>query len=89
MTYCPCVMLCYLTTCYSVESAWFQLLKVKCDELLSSFAFNFKLRRYNLERLQNEMMVEKDEKEKSFEKYIGEVPFFSKLGGGGASFNPC
>jgi hypothetical protein len=31
------------------ESAWFQLLKLKCDELLSSFAFNFNLRRYTWE----------------------------------------
>ena len=29
-----------------VESAWFQRLKLKCDELVSSFAFNFKLRPY-------------------------------------------
>ena len=34
------------TTCYSIESAWFQRLKLECDELLSSFAFNFNLRRY-------------------------------------------
>jgi len=30
-----------------VESApWFQRLKIKCDKLLSNFAFNFNLRRY-------------------------------------------
>ena len=38
---------CNLTTCYGIESACFQRLKAKCDELLSSFAFNFKLRRYS------------------------------------------
>ena len=27
MTYCPCVMLCDLTTCYFIESSWFQCLK--------------------------------------------------------------
>jgi hypothetical protein len=29
-----------------VESVWLQRLKLKCDELLSSSAFNVKLRRY-------------------------------------------
>ena len=32
----------------SVESAWFQRLKLKCDEVLSRFAFNLNLRRYRL-----------------------------------------
>ena len=42
-----CVLLCNLITCYYVvDSAWFQRLKLKCDELLSSFAFKFNLRRY-------------------------------------------
>jgi len=40
------VILCDLTTCYAIESAWFQRLKVKCDEPFSNFAFNFNLRRY-------------------------------------------
>ena len=31
-----------------VESAWFQRLKLKCNEVLSSFTFNIKLRRYVL-----------------------------------------
>ena len=31
------------------ESAWFQRLKLKCDELLSNFAFNFNMRCYILE----------------------------------------
>jgi len=39
-------MLCDLTTCYNIESAWFQRLILKCDELLSTFAFKFNLRRY-------------------------------------------
>jgi hypothetical protein len=42
------VLLCYLTTCYSIESAWFQRLKASCHEVLSNFAFKFNLRRYNL-----------------------------------------
>jgi len=46
MTHCPGVMLCDLTTCYSIKSAWCQRLELKCDEPLSSFAFNFNLRRY-------------------------------------------
>ena len=40
------MILCDLTTCYSIESACFQRLKLKCDELLSNFAFNFNMRRY-------------------------------------------
>ena len=43
------MILCHLITCYSIESAWFQRLKLKCDEPLSNFAFNFNLRRYNLD----------------------------------------
>ena len=31
ITHCPCVMLCDLTTCYSIKSAWFQRLKLKHD----------------------------------------------------------
>jgi len=31
-----------------VESAWFQLLKLTCDELFSSFASKFHLHRYNM-----------------------------------------
>jgi len=31
-----------------VDSTWFQCLKLKYDKLLSSFAFNFNLRRYNM-----------------------------------------
>ena len=42
------MILCDLTTCYSIEHAWFQRLKVKCDEPLSEFAFKIKLRRYNM-----------------------------------------
>jgi hypothetical protein len=38
LTHCPCVLLCYLTTCYCIERAWFQRLKVKCGEPLSNFA---------------------------------------------------
>jgi len=34
--------------CYSVESAWIQHFKVRCDSLLSSIAFNFNVCRYNL-----------------------------------------
>ena len=45
-----CVILCYLTTCYSFESAWYQRLILKHDKLLSSFAFSFKLRRYSKAR---------------------------------------
>jgi len=40
------MILCDLITCYSVDSAWFHRLKLKCDKLLSSFAFTFNLRRY-------------------------------------------
>ena len=43
--------LCDLTACYacySIESAWFQRLKVKCDKRFSSFAFNCFLRRYTV-----------------------------------------
>jgi len=43
------VILCGLTTCYYSEGACFQRLKLKCDELRSSFAFKFKLRRYTLD----------------------------------------
>jgi hypothetical protein len=32
-----------------VDHAWFQCLKLKCDELPSNFAFNFDLRRYGTE----------------------------------------
>ena len=39
-------MLCDLITCYSIESAWFQRLKLKYDKQLVSFAFSFNLRRY-------------------------------------------
>jgi len=34
-----------------VESAWCLRLKLKCDELLSSFAFNFNVRRYHVVRI--------------------------------------
>ena len=30
-----------------VERDWFQLLRLKCDESLSRFGYNFNLRRYN------------------------------------------
>ena len=33
----------------SVEGAWLQRLKLRCDEPLSTFAFNFNLRRYSWE----------------------------------------
>jgi len=46
MTYCPCVMLCDLTTCYSIESARFQRLKLTSDILLSNHGLMFSLRRY-------------------------------------------
>jgi len=43
----PCVLLlCELISCYALERAWFQRLKVKCDEPLSSFAFKINLCRY-------------------------------------------
>jgi len=42
------VLLCDLTTCYCIESAWFHHLKLQCDEPLSNFAFKFNLRRYNM-----------------------------------------
>jgi hypothetical protein len=41
-----CVLLYKLITCYSFDSAWFQRLKLKCDEILSNLAYNFSLRRY-------------------------------------------
>jgi len=46
LTQCPCALLCDLITCYSNEGARVQRLKLKCDELVSSCAFNFNLRRY-------------------------------------------
>jgi len=46
MTHCPFVMINNLTTCYSVESALFQRLKLRCDEPLSISAFNVNSRRY-------------------------------------------
>jgi hypothetical protein len=33
-------------------------LKLKCDEPLSSFAFNFNLRRYDLERLERRLQTD-------------------------------
>jgi len=36
-----------------VETAWCQRLKLKYDELLSSFGFNFTLRRYPLDHLRH------------------------------------
>ena len=49
MTYYQCVMLCDLTTCYSIASAWFQRLELKYDKPVSNFAFNFNLRRYTVD----------------------------------------
>ena len=46
---------CHLTRCYSIEGAWFQRLKLKCDQLLSCSAFNFNLRRCNLDLSGNEI----------------------------------
>ena len=46
----PCTKLCDLTTCYSIKSAWFQRLILKCDDLLSNFAFRFNLRRYTMDQ---------------------------------------
>ena len=43
--YCPCVMLCDLTSCYSIESAWFRF-KLEYDKLVSNFAFSFNFRHY-------------------------------------------
>jgi len=48
LTQCPCVQLSNLSTCHSMEGAWSQRLKAKCDEALSSVAFNFSLRRYTM-----------------------------------------
>ena len=45
----PCVLLCDLTTCCSMEIARFQRLKLKHDEPLSTFAFNFNVRRYKVD----------------------------------------
>ena len=42
ITYCPCVMLRDLITCYSVESAWLQLLKLKCHTAFKP-CFQFQL----------------------------------------------
>jgi len=39
-------MLCDLTTCYSMESAWLQRLSLKYDQLLSHLACNINLRHY-------------------------------------------
>jgi len=40
-------LLCDLITCYSIETACFQRLKLKYDKVLSNFAFKFNLRRYS------------------------------------------
>ena len=40
-----------ITTCYSVESAWFQRLKLKYGKTLSNLAFNPNLRRYVMAEL--------------------------------------
>ena len=40
-------MLCDLITCYSIERALFQRLKMTSDEPLSRFAFKFNLRHYS------------------------------------------
>jgi len=51
LTQCPCVILCDVTTCYSMESAWFQRLKEQYDKMVSNFAFIFNLRRYTMDSL--------------------------------------
>ena len=43
------MILCDPTTCYSIESAWFQCLKLKYDKPLSNLAFNVHMRRYSKE----------------------------------------
>jgi len=48
LTQYPCVLLCFLTTFYTIDHAWFRRLKLKHDKLLSSSAFNFTLRRYTM-----------------------------------------
>ena len=49
------MILCDLTTCYSIGRAWFQLVKLKRDKLLSSFAFKTNSRRYNKAALINDV----------------------------------
>ena len=51
-----CVILCDLTTCFSVKSAWFQRLKLIYGKPLSNFAFNFNLRRYTMEDEDDDML---------------------------------
>jgi hypothetical protein len=46
MTYCPCVILCQITTCYSFDSASFQRLKVKYDKSHLNLGLDFNLCRY-------------------------------------------
>jgi len=48
------VILCDLTTCYSIDGAWFQRWNLKCDELLSDFAFDFHLRRCTVVTIQEQ-----------------------------------
>ena len=52
LTQCLCVLLCNLITCYAVDSAWFQLLKLTYNKLVSSFSFKSNLRRYTAEAQQ-------------------------------------
>ena len=50
-------MLYDLTTCYYIESAWFQRLKLEYDKPLSTFAFNLSLRRYNMAPLAPDLVT--------------------------------
>ena len=61
MTQCLCVILCNLTTCCSIESAWLQRLKLKIYELLSNRALNFISRPYTLETISIEGVHHCDE----------------------------
>jgi len=57
----PLVGRCRLTPgCPCVDHTWFQRVKLKYDEPLSSFAFNFDLRRYTLAESETDVKRKKD-----------------------------
>jgi hypothetical protein len=48
------MVLCAITTCYSVESAWYRRWKLNLDNLVSNTTFNFSLRRYDKETMKKQ-----------------------------------
>jgi hypothetical protein len=59
-----------------VQSAWWQRLKLKCDEQHSTFAFNFNLRRYTMDKITGRL-----ERAKEWDQAVyNEVMFFPSHG---------